>query len=54
VVLGLSHKTASVDIREKLAVQEGDWQVRLTLVRLVSSPPEVEEEGGGGGGGGVL
>ncbi|KAJ1479867.1 Glutamyl-tRNAGlu reductase [Baffinella frigidus] len=26
IVIGLSHKTASVDVREKLAVQEHDWQ----------------------------
>ena len=30
VVLGLSHKTASVDIREKLAVPEDKWQVLAT------------------------
>lgn len=33
VVLGLSHKTASVDIREKLAVPEDKWQVLAAAQR---------------------
>ena len=34
VVLGLSHKTASVDIRERLAVQECHWQVFLATIAI--------------------
>ena len=37
VVIGLSHKTASVDVRERLAVPENDWkQVGLELTGLPS------------------
>jgi len=40
VCMGLSHKTASVEMREKLAVQEQDWQ---TVQREIKLLPDIRE-----------
>ena len=40
MVIGLSHKTASVDVREKLAVQEHDWQKAAHNLCTLSSIKE--------------
>jgi len=40
VVIGLSHKTASVDVREKLAVQEQHWQA---VQNEIAGLPSIKE-----------
>jgi glutamyl-tRNA reductase len=40
VVIGLSHKTATVEVREKLAVQEDNWQ---TVGKALAALPSVKE-----------
>jgi len=40
VVIGLSHKTATVEVREKLAVQEENWQ---TVGKALAGLPSVKE-----------
>ncbi|EKX38294.1 Glutamyl tRNA reductase [Guillardia theta CCMP2712] len=40
VVLGLSHKTATVEVREKLAVQEHNWQ---SVGRAIAALPSLKE-----------
>ena len=40
VVIGLSHKTATVEVREKLAVQEENWQ---TVGKALAALPSVKE-----------
>ena len=40
VVIGLSHKTATVDVREKLAVQEENWQ---SVGKAIAALPSLKE-----------
>ena len=40
VVIGLSHKTASVQVREKLSVPEKDWQA---VQRKIAALPHIKE-----------
>ena len=40
VVIGLSHKTASVQVRETLAVPEKDWQA---VQRKIAALPHIKE-----------
>lgn len=40
IVIGLSHKTATVEVRERLAVQEENWQ---TVGKAIAALPSIKE-----------